>query len=73
MCMQGFASMSLCAPFLCSALGNQRGRKMPWNWSKRQLKATQCECWALNLGPLQAQQVFLSTESSLQLFTGIPK
>lgn len=33
-----------------------RGHRIPWNWSYEPL----CECWELNLGPLQEQPVSFS-------------
>lgn len=35
-----------------------------WNWSYNY--EPPCECWELNLGPLEKQQVLLSIELSLQ-------
>jgi hypothetical protein len=35
-----------------------------WNWSYRCEEL--CECWELNLGPLEGQSVPLTTETSCQ-------
>lgn len=42
-----------------SVHGGQRGCWMTWNLSYRQLRVTACECWELNSGPLEGQQILI--------------
>lgn len=39
--------------------------QIPWNWRYRQLRASWCGHWELNLGPLPEQPMLLTTEPSL--------
>ena len=39
---------------------------IPWYWSYIDSCDLLCGCWELNLGPLEEQQAFLTTEPSLQ-------
>ena len=54
---------------MLDALGSQmRALGSPGNGVMNSCKST-CGCWESNLGPLEEQQVFLTTEWSLPLTT----
>ena len=40
------------------------GGRVCWSWSCGWARATQCECWELNLGPLKKTASTLTTEPS---------
>lgn len=58
-----FACLSICVSMVCLVPMKARrgGNQMPWNDYE-----LICSCWALNLDPLDEQQVLLITEPSLQ-------
>jgi hypothetical protein len=49
--------------FVCIYVcGARNGCRSPWGRIYKQLWASQCQCWELNSGPLQEQQVLFGTE-----------
>lgn len=49
-----------------TCVDNKRRHQTAWNWSYRLLWAIWLGCWELNLCPMEEQQEFLTTETSLQ-------
>lgn len=52
-----------CMHMYSSALHIRREGQVPWSWSYRWSRATQCECWKPNSGSLDKQKALLTTGS----------
>jgi hypothetical protein len=62
--MDIFAFRAVCVPYECLITMEVKRYQIPGTGvtDRRELP---CECWESNLGPLQEQEVFLTTEPSL--------
>ena len=61
-------SMCVCVA-VCVCLQRPEEAGIPRNWCYRLLRAIRCECWLLDLGPLEEQQV--PSAAALTLFAAL--